>query len=215
MVVGIMGSAIKLCPYVHMWTQQYAKSSTETVSRQEKLLDKLRRDNEYLKTEYRGSIRKPRAASSQSRLIVLQDQGTYVGVKSHTDYIFTMINLPCFRTVWHTIQYRRCHLSLLTCSVDSFAGKIQQEKKTNEELDKQISMVKQKIRKTRRRMGGVNAAQENQRMIEKQIRILENRLEKVLPLDRNAFPCPLPFPYSPCPRMTCAGTCEIQWSLGA
>jgi len=66
-------------------------------------------------------------------------------------------------------------------TVDSFAGEVQQEKKTNEELDEQISIVKAKIRKTRRKMGGINAAQENQKMIEKQIRILENRLEKVQP----------------------------------
>lgn len=31
----------------------------------------------------------------------------------------------------------------------------------------------------RKKMGGVNAAKENQRMIGKQIRILENRLDKV------------------------------------
>jgi hypothetical protein len=40
--------------------------------------------------------------------------------------------------------------------------------------------VKDKILTLRRQMGGVNAAKESQQMVQKQIRILENRLDKAL-----------------------------------
>ncbi len=44
----------------------------------------------------------------------------------------------------------------------------------------QISLLRSKILHQRKNMGGVNASKENQQMIQKQIRILENRLDKAL-----------------------------------
>jgi len=55
-----------------------------------------------------------------------------------------------------------------------------QEKRTMSVTSEQIDLMKQKILHTRKSMGGVNAARENQAMIQKQIRILENRLDKSL-----------------------------------
>lgn len=44
----------------------------------------------------------------------------------------------------------------------------------------QVEVMKQKIADKRRNIGGVNAAKENQAMVGKQVRILENRLDKAL-----------------------------------
>ena len=49
-----------------------------------------------------------------------------------------------------------------------------------EELDKQIELMEKNILAQRKKMGGVNAAKENHTQIAKQIKILENRLEKAL-----------------------------------
>ena len=63
---------------------------------------------------------------------------------------------------------------------DSYTRKIEMERRRSVELDKQIAAMEENIRAQRRKMGGVNAAQENHQQIEKQIVLLENRLEKAL-----------------------------------
>ena len=118
--------------------KDYAKDSSQTIARQEKLLDKLRRDNAYLKSEYRNHIKKPRATTEQEKLQQLQDQ------------------------------------------VDTYAQKVQVERKVNDEIKREISLKKQEVRKVRREMGGINAAKENNELILKQVKILENRLHKAL-----------------------------------
>eukprot|EP00741_Cyanophora_paradoxa_P005810 tig00000113_g5631.t1 len=63
---------------------------------------------------------------------------------------------------------------------DTYTRKIELEKRRIEELDKQIKVMQSKILLQRQNMGGVNAAKENNAQISKQIRILENRLDKAL-----------------------------------
>ncbi|KAK3256578.1 hypothetical protein CYMTET_34289, partial [Cymbomonas tetramitiformis] len=63
---------------------------------------------------------------------------------------------------------------------DMYTRKIELEKRRVSELDKQIAMMNQKIMEQRKKMGGVNAARENSQQIQKQIKILENRLDKAL-----------------------------------
>lgn len=63
---------------------------------------------------------------------------------------------------------------------DTYTQKIEVENRNVRALDEQIQLLKQKILYQRKHMGGVNAARENQHMIQKQIRILENRLDKAL-----------------------------------
>merc|ERR1719326_1305630 len=63
---------------------------------------------------------------------------------------------------------------------DLYTQKIEVENRNVRALDEQIQLLKQKILYQRRLMGGVNAAKENNHMIQKQIRILENRLDKAL-----------------------------------
>jgi predicted nucleic acid-binding Zn-ribbon protein len=63
---------------------------------------------------------------------------------------------------------------------DTYTQKIEVENRNVRALDEQIQLLKQKILYQRKHMGGVNASRENQQMIQKQIRILENRLDKAL-----------------------------------
>lgn len=71
-------------------------------------------------------------------------------------------------------------LSLLQDQGDSFTQKLAVETRNLEELNKAIKVMKSKILQQRKQMGGVNAAKESQKMVAKQIRILENRLDKAL-----------------------------------
>ncbi len=63
---------------------------------------------------------------------------------------------------------------------DMYARKISVEKRRIEELDKQIKKMQDTILQQRKDMGGINASKENNQQVQKQIRILENRLDKAL-----------------------------------
>ena len=104
-------------------------------------MEKLRHDNEALKTELAMETRhvsSSKATSAQAVLAALHEQG------------------------------------------DAYTGKIEGENRKVKTMEDQIQLLKQKILYQRKHMGGINAARENQHMIQKQIRILENRLDKAL-----------------------------------
>ena len=61
-----------------------------------------------------------------------------------------------------------------------YIKKIEIEKKKVEELDKSIAKYQERILEQKSRLGGINAAQENNILIKKQIQVLENRLNKHL-----------------------------------
>ncbi|GAQ87539.1 hypothetical protein KFL_003590130 [Klebsormidium nitens] len=71
-------------------------------------------------------------------------------------------------------------IAKLQDQADMFTRKIELEKRRVAELDKQIQQMNAKIMEQRKKMGGVNAAKENNAQISKQIKILENRLDKAL-----------------------------------
>lgn len=61
-----------------------------------------------------------------------------------------------------------------------YIKKIENERRKIEELDKSINVYQERILEQKSRLGGVNAAQENNMLIQKQIQVLENRLNKSL-----------------------------------
>jgi predicted RNase H-like nuclease (RuvC/YqgF family) len=70
-------------------------------------------------------------------------------------------------------------LSLYQLHTENLQRKIKQIQSEITELDKESSKLGQEIDIHRAKLGGVNAAQQNNAAIDKQIRVLENRLEKV------------------------------------
>jgi hypothetical protein len=63
---------------------------------------------------------------------------------------------------------------------DALQKKIRQIQQEIADLDKETSRLDHEIDIQRAKLGGVNAAQQNNAAIDKQIRVLENRLEKVI-----------------------------------
>ena len=61
-----------------------------------------------------------------------------------------------------------------------YLKKIEKERSNIEELDRSIAKYQEKILDQKCRLGGVNAAQENNKLVQMQIRVLENRLDKNL-----------------------------------
>jgi chromosome segregation ATPase len=63
---------------------------------------------------------------------------------------------------------------------DIYTRKIETEKRRLEDLDKSIKKMQNSILVQRKEMGGINATRESNHGVQKQIRILENRLDKAL-----------------------------------
>ena len=61
-----------------------------------------------------------------------------------------------------------------------YVKRIEAERRKIEELDMAIAKFQDRILDQKSRVGGVNAAQENNKLIQQQIRVLENRLDKNL-----------------------------------
>lgn len=129
--------------YRHMELNRraYAEESQALLRKQQANIDKLRKDNDVLKSEIALIMRssnRPMSTIQQESLQKLHDQG------------------------------------------DKYANVIEFEKHNIITMDEQIKIMKEKVSHQRKSMGGINASKDNQYMIQKQIRILENRLDKGL-----------------------------------
>lgn len=63
---------------------------------------------------------------------------------------------------------------------DSYTKKIELERRRIAELDKQIGVVQAKVNAQRKKMGGIHVSKTNNETLGKQIRVLENRLDKAI-----------------------------------
>lgn len=127
---------------MEMNRKAFAEESHAVLRKQQGSLEKLRADNEALKTELamemRSHARPSDLAGQRKEALKLRDE------------------------------------------IEQYTELVAQEKRTMTVTTEQVALMKQKILHTRKTMGGVNAARENQAMIQKQVRILENRLDKAL-----------------------------------
>lgn len=129
--------------YRHMEVNRraYAEESQAVLRKQQQTIERLRRENDLLKSDVAMLMRdqtKPLSSTQHETLHRLHDMG------------------------------------------DKYANSIEFEKKNIAVMEEQIYVLRQKLLHQRKNMGGVNAAKENFQMIQKQIRILENRLDKAL-----------------------------------
>ena len=70
--------------------------------------------------------------------------------------------------------------SSLHDQLDLYIGKVEIEHRNIESLAKQLEILRAKVVKETKVIGGVNAAKEAEKSLEKKARVLENRLEKAL-----------------------------------
>lgn len=64
--------------------------------------------------------------------------------------------------------------------LDLYIGKVEIEHKNIESLQKQVEIMRSKVVKESKVIGGINAAKEAERQLDKKVKVLENRLEKAL-----------------------------------
>jgi coiled-coil domain-containing protein 63/114 len=121
--------------------RQYADESQAVLRKQQQTIDKLRKDNDVVKSDIATVMR------GSNKVLTIEQQEM---------------------------------LSTLNEQGDKYANQIEFERKNLLILDEQLAIMKEKELQQRKSMGGVNASRENYNMIQKQIRILENRLDKSL-----------------------------------
>ncbi len=110
--------------------------------RQQQTLEKLRSENENLKTD----------------LATLQARTTLKPLNS----------------------FEQSQLDKVSLETERYKQLIEVEKSKQSTMERQISTLREKIWNQRRKMGGSNAASENQRSVEKQVKMLENKLDQAV-----------------------------------
>lgn len=77
-------------------------------------------------------------------------------------------------------SFEQSQLDRLYQELDRYSGLVESEKVKAGAMEKEITTLRDEIWKRRRQMGGVNAAANNQRLVEKQVRLLESKLDQAL-----------------------------------
>lgn len=133
-----------------------------------------------LQREYRHMELNRRAYAEESNSVLRKQQQNIDKLRKDNEAIKQEIALIMRSSNRPVSQLQQDVIQSLNDQGETYANSIAHEQKSVQILEDQIQVVKQKILQQRRAMGGVNASKENQFMIEKQIRILENRLDKSL-----------------------------------
>ena len=77
-------------------------------------------------------------------------------------------------------SFEQSQLDRLYQELDRYTGLVESEKAKAAATEKKISALRDEIWKRRQQMGGINAAANNQRIVEKQVRLLESQLDQAL-----------------------------------
>ena len=133
-----------------------------------------------LQREYRNMEQNRRAYTEESQNIIRRQKAAIKKLKKDYEALKAELVMEQRHAAGVGKRGASSELQRIQDLGDLYTQKIAVETKNIEEMDKAIGMMKAKILQQRKLMGGVNAAKENQMMVQKQIRILENRLDKAL-----------------------------------
>lgn len=163
--------------------QLYAEESLSIIKKQRDTIEKLQTENDVRQSLF---VRRFRLSHkffnriSRRRLIwrsaLLERRTSQILSSSRS----TIRVRGCHYSAWLGRRALTLHFPPFPFTVKMYKEKLSVEKKNAEQLYKQVKKLRTLISEKRRNMGGVNAAKENHAMIQKQIRILENRLDKAL-----------------------------------
>jgi coiled-coil domain-containing protein 63/114 len=133
-----------------------------------------------LQREYRHMEVNRRAYSEESQILLRKQQKTIEKLRSDNDMLrndIATITRGSSRplTVAQQQEIHRFH-----DMKEKYLSLIDVERENYQRMELEIDEMRQKVLSQRKAMGGVNAMKENHYMIQKQIRILENRLDKAL-----------------------------------
>lgn len=133
-----------------------------------------------LQREYRNMELNRKVYADESHQVMRRQQAVIEKLKKDNEEMKSELAMATRFFTESAASQQQEQLAKLQDQLDAFEKKNQGEGKKLETLTQQIQIMKHKVLHQKKHMGGVNAAKENQQMVNKQIRILENRLDKSL-----------------------------------
>ncbi|TPX72829.1 hypothetical protein SpCBS45565_g00298 [Spizellomyces sp. 'palustris'] len=133
-----------------------------------------------LARQYRIMEGDRKAYSEESRLLITKQRATIEKLKRENQYLVDELALLEQRTDEKNLVGREKKVEALAEQADAYNRKIRALLNTMSSLDATTTALSRDIDTQRSHLGGVNAAYENSESITKQIKVLENRLDKAL-----------------------------------
>lgn len=133
-----------------------------------------------LQREYRNMEMNRRVYADESHQVMRRQQAVVEKLKRDNDEMKHELLLATRHLTESSAAAQQEQLARVSEQLEGFHRKNAGESKKLETLTHQIQVMRHKVLHQKKHMGGVNAARENQQMVSKQIRILENRLDKSL-----------------------------------
>ena len=120
-------------------------------------------------------------AYAESSSLTLRKQRAHIDqLKKDNDALKHELALETRSVVKMNSSSQAKKVAKLQDDADLYTRKIELERRRIAELDRQSGIMQAKILEQRKQLGGVNAARENNAQVAKQIKILENRLDKAI-----------------------------------
>ncbi|KAF1330693.1 hypothetical protein FI667_g4893, partial [Globisporangium splendens] len=133
-----------------------------------------------LQREYRNMELNRKVYADESHQVMWRQQAAIDKLKKDNDEMKNELSLATRHFTESSATQQQEQLTKLHEQIESYNKKSVIETKKLDTLMQQIQIMKHKVLHQKKHMDGVNAAKENQQMVSKQIRILENRLDKSL-----------------------------------
>jgi len=136
---------------------------------------------ELLRREYRNMEVNRKSFADESNLVLRKQEQTLEMLRKENENFKMDISALQARTTLKPLRsFEQRQQESLNSEIERGNLFIENEKRRIGNMERQISSLGERIWHCRRSMGGSNAGAENQRIVEKQVRILENKLEQAL-----------------------------------
>ncbi|KAL9182288.1 hypothetical protein ACHAXT_012940 [Thalassiosira profunda] len=138
-------------------------------------------DIEILRKEYRNMQANRNAFAHESELVLKRQQATLDKLRAENETLKADVARLQTRHMSRPVNaFEQSQLDRLYHELDRYTGLVESEKAKAASMEKEITTLRDEIWKRRRQMGGVNAAANNRRQVEKQVRLLESKLDQAL-----------------------------------
>lgn len=139
------------------------------------------KDMEILRREYRNMELNRKTFVEESNSILRKQQQSLDKLRMENENLKTDVATLQARTTMKPLNsFEQGQLDKVTLEIERYKHTIELERSNISNIEKQMTLLREKIWQQRKMMGGTNAAAENQRTVEKQVKILENRLDQAL-----------------------------------
>jgi len=133
-----------------------------------------------LQRKYRIMEGNRKAYSEDSQKLIVTQRGQIEKLKTENKALKDELAMETKGALAPPTTFEQEEMARLQDAADFFTRKIESEKRRVEEIQGTLELCESKLVDTRRQMGGVNASRDSNTQVAKQVKVLENRLDKAL-----------------------------------